>query len=52
MKGGEHRKNLGVAEFCCGIVKVVSKCIPHFHRVVNIIDEWKEFIAASEVYLL
>jgi hypothetical protein len=50
-RGSELLLDLSAAKFCSGIVKSVPKCFPHFHRVVDIVDEWKEFVAPSEVYL-
>ena len=30
-------------------MKLVPKCFPHLDWVVDIVDEWKEFVVVSEV---
>jgi len=47
---GELPQGFAVAKCCCGIVKLDAEFFPHFHGVVNIVNEWKEFIEACEVY--
>jgi len=49
-RGSEFLQDLSVAKFRWGIVKSVPECFLHLHGVVDIVDQWKELITASEMY--